>query len=126
MDLVQTLRVEWQVIRQTPFISITAILALTTVGWGVIYWWFKTRIAAKDNLVETLNNQIAALRNDRKSFPESSGLMAQPNNLRQMTNSAAVTGDHNSVSVVAGAHRPEVRALVAEILSRGNDMLSMI
>jgi hypothetical protein len=58
--LLEELRREWPVIKRTPLLFSFAVLVVSLAAAGCIYWFFKMNLDQKNDLIATLQSQLAS------------------------------------------------------------------
>jgi hypothetical protein len=67
VNLLETIRAEWPVIKQAPVTILLSTLLLVAAATGVIYLAFHENLARKDDLIHTLQDQLKAKKEGLRS-----------------------------------------------------------
>jgi|GEM_PF-4600923 len=87
-DLIDAVKQEWPVIRQTPLTIILSVLLLTIIAGVVEYGLFKESISRKNDLIDTLTRQLGA-----KNPPQTQQASPSPPHAEPSTGSATTSGN---------------------------------
>ncbi len=103
MGLFSTIREEWPVIKQAPATITLTVLILTAAATAAIYAGFHENLARKDDLINTLRNQLDSKPHEK---PGSSPKPSEPGQSGGDC-TANVDGNGNHTSVNCNEQNPK-------------------
>jgi hypothetical protein len=97
LGLLETIRTEWPVIKQAPVSITLSVLLLTGAATGLIYCAFHENLSRKEDLIHTLQGQLAAKKEEPKPIDAPKSALPSTGPATVIGNgSTAISGNGNS------------------------------